>query len=545
MPVDHEQRPPFRTRPASLSRRRLLQAGATTALASGLIVPASAAASRSPVISFPQARLQDAEPRRGGVLRYGLSTDPSNFEPHISTGAASSAIKVMVYAQLLTYDDDGQLIGNLAEEFGWVDDTTYEVKIRDGVTWHDGSDVTVDDVIFTFNRIKDPETAATLAPRLADVETIEAGDGNVVRFLLSQPNVTLPYVLADHSSMIVSQAWIESGVDPKTTMMGCGPFRATDWQPGIVVRLERNENYFIEGQPYLDGIDYQPMPDDNARVTALRSGAVDFIDYVPYTQMTILMEDPNFVFASDSTLGFGWLAFVHDMAPVDNLAVREAFAYGMDREKMVQTAFSGHGAPITGGVIPEGWVGYAPDLEGTFTPDYDRSKSLLQEAGLDPLNIDILSTSTYSVIARPAEAAQAELQQANINGTLQMQEWLTFRQTVADATYPVHVWGSSPAFNDPDFLSEYVSSNGFFAKQIHFSDDRFDPLLDEGRQTLDEGLRNEIYQEVQALIAEVLPWTYLIRRTQGEAHAAYVQGYAHIAAGGWTQINLRQVWLDQ
>lgn len=526
-----------------ISRRRFVQAGTGAALASGLIVPA-ASASPGPRISFPATRYQD-EPKTGGVLRYGLSTDPSNFEPHISTGAASSAVKLMVYAQLLTYDNDANLIGNLAEEFGWADDTTYEVKIREGVTWHDGSPVTVDDVIFSYNRIMDPETAATLAPRLADVEALEAGDGNVVRFKLSQPNVTLPYVLADHSSMIVSQAWIESGVDPKTTMMGCGPFKFTEWQPGVVIRLTRNENYFMEGLPYLDGIDFQPMADDNARVTALRSGTVDFIDYVPYTQMTILSEDPNFVFASDSTLGFGWLAFVHDMAPVDNVAVRQAFAYGMDREKMVTTAFAGHGAPITGGVIPEGWIGYSPDLEGMFAPDYERAKSLLKEAGLDTLAIDILSTSTYSVIARPAEAAQAELQQANINGTLQMQEWLTFRQTVADATYPVHVWGSSPAFNDPDFLSEYVGSNGFFAKQIHFSDERLDPLLVEGRQSRDEALRNEIYNEVQTIVAEVLPWTYLIRRTQGEAHATYVQGYAHIAGGGWTQINLRQVWLDR
>ncbi len=539
---DHQS--PRRSRTSGISRRRFVQAGAGAALASGLIVPSGVGASPGPRITFPSSRLQE-EPKRGGVLRYGLSTDPSNFEPHVSTGAASSTVKVMVYAQLLTYDNEANLIGNLAEEFGWADDTTYEVKLREGVTWHDGSPVTVDDVIFTFNRIKDPETAATLAPRLTDVETIEAGDGNVVRFRLSQPNVTLPYVLADHSSMIVSQAWIESGVDPKTTMMGCGPFRFTDWQPGVVIRLERNENYFMEGMPYLDGIDFQPMADDNARVTALRSGTVDFIDYVPYTQMTTLSQDPNFVFASDSVLGFGWLAFVHDMAPVDNLAVRQAFAYGMDREKMVQTAFAGHGAPITGGVIPEGWVGYSPDLEGTFMPDYERSKSLLKEAGFDTLDIDILSTSTYSVIARPAEAAQAELQQANINGTLQMQEWLTFRQTVTDATYPVHVWGSSPAFNDPDFLSEYVGSNGFFAKQIHFSDERIDPLLVEGRQTVDEGRRNEIYHEVQVLIAEVLPWTYLIRRTQGEAHAAYVQGYSHIAGGGWTQINLREVWLNR
>src|SRR5690606_39721328 len=90
--------------------------------------------------------------RSSDLLIYGLSTDPSNFEPHFSTGGASTSVKMMCYSTLLTYDADNQLIGDLAEEFGWVDDTTYQVKVRQGVTFHDGSDLTVDDVIFSLNR---------------------------------------------------------------------------------------------------------------------------------------------------------------------------------------------------------------------------------------------------------------------------------------------------------------------------------------------------------------------------------------------------------
>ncbi|MFT4040592.1 MAG: ABC transporter substrate-binding protein, partial [Thermomicrobiales bacterium] len=518
----------------ALSRRRLLQAGAGLALAGGLIGPGAARAA------------QDAEPKDGGVLRYGLSTDPSNFEPHVSTGAASGTVKMMVYSQLLTYSDEGEFIGNLAEEFDWVDDLTYRVKVYDGVTFHDGSPLTVDDIIFSFDRIKNPDTAASMAGRLADLESVVAGEGeNEVLFKLSQPNVVLPYALADHSTAIVSKAWIESGVDPKTTMMGTGPFKFVERQPGIVIKLEKNPDYFMAGLPHLDGIDFQPMPDDNARVTALRSGTVDFIDYVPYTQMDTIDQDANLVFTSDSVLGFGWIGFNLDLAPVSDPKVREAFAYGLDRDRMVKIAFSGHGAPITGGIIPEGWIGYAPDLEGTFMPDPAKSQALLGEAASNPLNIDIVSTSTYTVISRPAEAAQAELMNAGINGNLVMQEWLTFRQSVTDGTYPVHVWGSSLAYNDPDAISDYVASNGVLAKQFRFSDERIDALLVEGRQTSDEAKRNEIYQQVQVLVAEVFPLIFTIRRTQGEAHSTKVKGYNHIAAGGWTQVNLRNVWLDQ
>jgi len=454
-------------------------------------------------------------------------------------------VKLMVYGTLLTYNPQGELIGDLAESFGWADNNTYEVTLRKGIQFHDGSTLTPDDVIFTFQRIMNPSTAATNASRLADVTSIEAGDNNVIRFRLKQPNATLPYTLADNSSLIVSKAWMQGGVDPKSTMMGTGPFTFVDRQPGVAVNLKRNPNYFLPNLPYLDAITYQPMPDDDSRVTALRSGSVDFIDYVPYTQMDVIQKSSDLVFKSDKVLGFGWLAFVADKQPVSDLRIRQAFAYGMDRDKLAQTAFNGHGEAITGGLIPQGWVGYAPDLEGTFKPDYEKAKSLLQQGGQSPLNVDILTTSTYSVIARPAEAAQAELKQANINGNLVEQEWLTFRQTVQDGTYPVHVWGTAPAFNDPDFLSDYVGSTGFFAKQIHFKDDQIDQLLVQGRQTVDSTKRNQIYQDVQKRVADLLPWTYLIRREQGEAMQKYVQGYSHIAAGAWTQITMRETWLDK
>lgn len=507
---------------------------------------AAAAAAPAPTAAPAKpAAAAEGTPKKGGVLKYGLSTDPSNFEPHVSSGAASGAVKIMVYSTLLTYNPAGELIGDLAETFGWVDNSTLEVKLRKGVVFHDGSELTQQDVIFSINRILDKATAATNAAKMADVASVEAGDNNVVRFKLSKPNATLPLVLADNSSTIVSEKWIKSGVDPKATMMGTGPFTFVERQPGVAVILKKHDRYFLPDLPRLDGITFQPMADDNARVTALRSGSVDFIDYVPYNQMDMIQKSADLVFKSDSSLGFGWLGFVADSPPVNDIKVRQAFAYGMDREKMVELAFSGHGSPITGGLIPEGWVGHSKDLEGMFKPDYEKSKSLLKQAGHENLKIDILSTSTYSVISRPAEAAQAQLKQAGIEGNLVMQEWLTFRQTVLAGTYPVHVWGSAPSFNDPDFLSDYVTSNGTLAKQFRFKDETLDKLMAEGKATVDVPKRNQIYIDAQKRISETLPFIYLIRRKQGEAMQKYVKGYSHIAAGAWSQITLRETWLDK
>lgn len=531
---------PKRRSNTTFSRRTAV----TSAAAGALGLSGISAAGANSRISFPiLSRLQDGEPRPGGTLRYGLSTDPSNFEPHVSTGAASGAVKMMSYSTLLTYDTENQLIGDLVEEFGWVDDTTYQVRVREGVTFHDGSDLTVDDVIFSLQRIQNPDTAATNGPFFNNVSDIAAGDGNTVNISFEVPFAAFPYILADTNSLIVSQAWIESGVDPMTTMMGTGPFSFVERLPGISITLEKNPNYFITGLPYLDSIVFQPMADDPTRVTALRGGSVDFIDYVPYTQMDVIEQDPNFTFSSDSVTGFGWLGFVHDEEPISDVNVRRAFAMGMDRETMVQTAFAGHGSPITGGLIPEGMIGHSPDLEGTYEADYEQAQSLLTEAGLNPLEIDMLSTSTYSVIARPAEAAQAELEQAGINANLELQEWLTFRQSVADATHPTHVWGTSINYGDPDFLWQMLHSQGTYGPWFHFADEQLDALLDEGRVSTDEELRNEIYHDVEARTLEIVPWSYLIRRTQGEAMAAKVKGYTHLSS--WNQITLRETWLDE
>lgn len=519
--------------------RRSLAAAAGATAASGLILPRAGA---TPRITMPAARMQDSEPRHGGELIFGLSTDPSNFEPHVSTGAASASVKQMIYSTLLLTDENDQLFGDLAEEFGWIDGNIYELKIRQGVQFHDGSELTVDDVVFSLKRIQDPETAATNASFFAEVTDISAVDDTTVHITFNRPFAAFPLLLANANSLIVSQAWFEGGADPLTEMMGTGPFVFVERIPGVSITVERNPNYFLDPLPYLDAIIFQPMPDDTTRMTALRSNSVDFVDYVPYTQMDIIMEDDNFIFASDSTVGFGWVGFNHEMAPADDVNVRKAISHGMNRETMVTTAFAGHGSPITGGLIPEGMIGYSPDLEGTFNGDYDMARSLLDESGLNPLDIDMVSTSTYSVIQRPAEAAQAELQNADINVNLELQEWLTFRQTVADGTFPTHAWGTSFNYPDPDFLWNYMHSTGNSTNWFNFADEELDSLLEQGRFETDEALRNEIYHDVQVRAADVIPIIFTIRRTQGEAMSRRVQGYTHLNT--WSTITLRESWLE-
>lgn len=486
------------------------------------------------------------EPTRGGVLRYGLSTDASNFEPHVSTGSASQTVKQLIYNSLLQYDAKGRIVGDLAEEFGYADDLTYEVKLHRGVTFHDGSELTPADVVYTFRRIMSSKTAATDANLYGDVVDVRAAGRDRVVFKLRQPNVVLPYALASGNSPVVSKRWIESGADTLTKTNGTGPFRLVERVPGVSITLQRFDRYFVPGLPRLNGIVFTPMEDDYARVSALRSAVVDFIDYVPATHLDVLAKARGTRLASDTTFGFGYLGFVMKRRPIDDIRVRQAFAYGIDRQAVLKTAFLGHGAPMTGGLIPPGMLGHDPGIDHRYGYDPDRARHLLKQAGVSlPYDLTMVTTSSYSVIDRPAQGVLPSLRASGVDAKLNRQEWLTFRKTVEARTFPVHAWGTSITYGDPDALTNLVGSKSPQAQYEQFSDARVDSLLAQGRRERDRGKRADIYHAIEKRLLELLPWTYTVRRVQAEAMRDYVHGYAHPPTGAWTQTSLRSAWLER
>ncbi|MBU7599376.1 hypothetical protein JGS22_017575 [Streptomyces sp. P38-E01] len=526
-----------------MNRRRFL-AGATAALGTSTL-----AACGGPV-SLPQSLESVApgargEPRRGGVLYFGLSTDPANLDPHVSTGSASDYLRQMSYNGLLQYDGDGEIVADLAADHGWSDRTTYKVTLRPEVSFHDGSLLTAEDVVFSFRRILDEKTVATSGPLLDMVETVEAADRRTVVFRLKQPDVTLPFALAAPSSNIVSKKWIESGADTKTQVMGTGPFRFVERIPGVSTTFVRFDDYFEPELPYLNAIVFQPMADDYARVTALRTATVDMIDYVPATHVDVITENPRLRFVSDSSFGFGFVGFVTTQPPFDDVRVRKAIALSINRPSVLETAMLGHGKPIDGSLMPSAFARYPRKLDRTLRYDPEQARYLLKRAGQEGLALPVVTTSSYSVIARPAQSMLPGLRAAGLRVNLNQQEWLTFRASVEARKFPVHSWGTAPTFGDPAALKDFIGSAGTFTRNLDFKDERIDELLASARRTTDPGLRDEMYLDVETRALDLLPMTYTVRREQGEAHSDRVRGFEHPPKGAWTGVALRRTWMER
>jgi peptide/nickel transport system substrate-binding protein len=156
----------------------------------------------------------------------------------------------------------------------------------------------------------------------------------------------------------------------------------------------------------------------------------------------------------------------------------------------------------------------------------------------------MVTTSSYSVISRPAQAMLPSLRSSGLDIDLVQQEWLTFRTTVSNKDFPVHAWGTATKYGDPASLSDVLGSTGVLAKNFSFSDPETDRLLAEGQKAQDPGLRMEIYADLERRALELVPLTYTVRREQGEAFHTYVKGYAHPPKGAWTGTALRRTWLE-
>ena len=240
-------------------------------------------------LTFLAVDQADAETiKRGGILRYGLSSEPPNLDPQKSTGTAAQVVKNSIYSGLLRYWKGFKIDPDLAKSWDIsADGRTYIFHLYENVYWHNGDKFSAEDVKFSLERIMDPKAGGTNKAELTQtIEKIEVVDEKTVKIVLKAASPEFLDILSVATCRIVSKKFIEGGGNPNKTLMGTGPFKFKEYTPTVSLKVVRNENFFKKGRPYLDGIDFIFYPDQTTRVTALRTGAVDIIGYLPWKQMT-------------------------------------------------------------------------------------------------------------------------------------------------------------------------------------------------------------------------------------------------------------------
>jgi peptide/nickel transport system substrate-binding protein len=486
-------------------------------------------------------------PKKGGTLRYGTVTEVTNLDPHVYGGNAWRVLIEALYSPLVGYDANGAIVPRLATRWEQPDSKTIVFNLRPGVTFHDGTPVTAQDVKFSLDRIIDAKTAATLRTNLIGA-TVTLVDDATIKVEKPEPDATLLSVLALPEAAIVSRKWIEGGANVKASANGTGPFALKVYEPSVRAVLEKNAAYFVAGEPYLDTVEVRMIKSDDARVNALRSGSLDMIDFVPWKDIDMLGRLPNF--KVDSSGGaFMNVWFNATRKPFDDPRVRQAIAYAVDREAISKAAFFGHGSPISGPPTPSDSPFYVKELDGRFKRDTAKAKALLAEAGhAQGLEIELVVFQGLGIYTTTAQVIQANLKEIGVNCSIKLVEWANLMERKNGANYDAMLYGVSMKLPDPDVYSYYFGADStYWAKPIGYRDDVLEKLLAEGRATTEPAKRKPIYAKVEERLLETSPWVFVNYREQAQAYRRNVKGYKHLAGAlneSSTGISLPTMWLD-
>ena len=528
---------PNHLRLGKLNRRQLVAGAAGLGLASpffGHNMSANAALA-----------LQEGTPTPGGILKVGLQSDPTALDPQKQSLTAIWHVIEHIYQGLTRIKPDLTVEPGLAE--GWEiseDGTSYMFVLREGVTFHDGTPLKASDVKFTFERLVDPATASTGASELASMKSVEATDDRTVVMTLHAPDASLLATLAGGTTVIYSEEFVKANNnDVSQVANGTGPFKFVEYVPNTRIVLERNENYWEEGLPYLDGIEMTIASDDTARTAAVVTGTVDFIEYAPLRDIPTLEQDPTLKLAGESNTNIRFIGFNLSKEPFNNPLVRQAIAAVVDREAMLGPTVFGYGTPTEVLFPPDFWAALQQEVR---PPDVERARELMAEAGFaDGFNTTITSWSQYSFLSNAAVVLQEQLRQIGIEAELNLVENATMFEQVYDPAaknYEIAVTGES-AYVDPNTLILPNFKSGENGNFTGYSNPEVDQLIEQGIASTDQDERARIYQEIQTILLEDLPWINLFVANQYEAMKDYVQGYVHIPTG--SNASFRTTWLSR
>lgn len=454
---------------------------------------------------------QHAIVRRDRRLVYALSSFPAHLRPWENVGSAAAAVKTAIFRGLLGYDQSGALRGEVAEHWDFVTDRELQFRIRADASFHDGSAITSEDVLYSIDTIRS-DSVAFLHEEFQNIRHIECPDARTVILHLKETNVLLPNMLASSSAAIMSRG------STRETPIGCGPFIVTEVERGSFVRTRRFPGFYRGPSAVLDELLFQVYADDRLRVSALNAGDIDILEYVPWESMDGISRDDRF--ALDVTSGpFMYLVFNVQAGPLADPRVRRAIGYALNRREIIAAALAGKGEALNGLPIPPGsdFNEPAPDHEWSYDPE--RAKHLLSEAGFpNGFTTSLLSTAQYSFHLACAEVIQANLADVGIDATLELPDFATRVQRGSRGQYEIGLHGSAGDYNDPDALTPFLSSRApSLLRSFGFESERIDGLLEQGRRRPARSSRALIYNELKKAFFEEAPFVGIATRQQAFA----------------------------
>lgn len=472
--------------------------------------------------------------KSGGELIFGTATETPSLDPYLESADERTKRTVLMYEGLTWVNDSMKIEPKLAESWEISPDgKTYTFKLRKNVFFHNGQQMTAEDVKYSYDQLRDKKFGSAGAGDMSSVQEIKIVDENTVQFILSEPFSSLLAVVGGRFGGVVPKGTYDNG-DLRNREVGTGPYKLVDWKQKNRMDLQRFDKYWNKDIAFLDKITIRIVPDENSLMAGLRSGQIDMAMLGDPKNYNVLKSDSKLQVERYPALRWGLLDFSNNTPPLNDVRVRQAIAKAIDKNEVMNAATGGIGTVI--GTMPSAfgdWV-VPPDQLPNQKRDVEGAKKLLAEAGIQSgTKIPLRIIDSLAWMRPAAEVIASNLSEVGITPVIEtvdlgvfIKDWNGYK-----SPHTLNEWGG---FMDPGILYYRHFHNqpkgGDWRK---WNSDKASEILDKARVTTDNAELHKLYGDLQKLIAEEVPSIPLFSPDNVVVMQKKISGYKHHPSGTW------------
>jgi peptide/nickel transport system substrate-binding protein len=471
-----------------------------------------------------------------------IESNPVTLDPRFATDAYSERITRLLYSSLVRVDATFEIVPELAERWEQPDPRSYRFFLRRGVHFHDGHELTAEDVRYTFASMLDPSTASPHRAVYEMIDRITVRGPHEIEFHLNAPHA--PFLVNLVKGIVPAHLAGPMGRDFGQQPVGSGPFRLVRWLPDDRLELAPFAGH-AGGAPPLAGIAVKIVPEETIRLLELQKGHLDLAqNNIPLEVLPLIEADGRFRVMTAPSTTYSYLGMNLRRPPLADVRVRRALAHAIDRATIIRTLLGGLAVEATGLLASAHWA-YEPAV-ARYDYDPTRAKALLDEAGLvDPdgdgpqPRVELsFKTSQNELARRIAQVIQQQLAQVGIGMTIRSYEWGTFYADIKSGNFELYTL-SWVGIVDPDiyydvFHSASVPPAG--SNRGGYRNPAVDRLAERGRRTADPRERRAIYEELQRIVADEVPYVSLWYPMNVVVLKQRVEGFVPSPSGDWDSL---------
>ena len=424
------------------------------------------------------------------------ANETPSLSPTEHNAVAGSYMNLLTYNTLFKSDMEMNPVPDLVEDYENISESEWEFTIKTGVKFHDGSEMTVEDVKASLEWAKGfPEVSLYND----DIVSVDIVDDDTIKITTPGPNAMLLSNLCHHGNAIVPKALIDSGHDFNTEPIGTGPYKFVEWNRGDSVVFEAFEDYF-DGAPAIKNMTWKVIPEGSSRTIALEAGEIDFIVEVEAMDSDRLKGNEELEVIQYEATNESWLMMNNEKPQFQNQNVRHAINSAINKDDIVTVAFNGLAVPAIS-QCPYNFEGSTEENADVY--DVAKAQEYLDASGVDP------STITFSIICsddqkkRAGEVIQANLKEIGIECTIESMDLATYLSVTTEGDYEASIGGYSSSNLLSYVVGVYHSDSINASNKTRLNNPEVDALIDQAKVTLDDAERVKIFEELSALLNEL------------------------------------------